>query len=167
MVKFSVKTRNDETSFWSGIGFNKVPSMEGADIILGYKEAHSTVGSVVDLFASPGRKLVRDIGQSFTKGEYKETSENNHTFIEIKFQRPLDTGDNLQDMRIDQCVRFLYPVWPGLVVGGEPQQHQKSPIISQEQMCMQMCENLAGAKRVDLFVVLFIMLILSVKLIIM
>lgn len=144
VVTFTVITRSYETSIWSGIGFSKTGSMIDADVILGYKGLTSNVGSVIDLYA-PNRSLIRDNGQSFSQGEYREHVTDNKTVIFMRFQRHLDTGDKAQDVDLGQCVKFLYPVWPGVVVQGIPQQHSKAPIVSQENMCLQLCSRGATA----------------------
>uniref|UniRef100_A0A915KE12 Uncharacterized protein n=1 Tax=Romanomermis culicivorax TaxID=13658 RepID=A0A915KE12_ROMCU len=70
-------------------------------------------------------------------------NENNKSFLMIKFKRKLDTKDSNQDKSLSNCLKFLYPVWPGKINGnGQFSMHTRNPLVSVEDMCLANCSDL-------------------------
>uniref|UniRef100_A0A915PXC5 DOMON domain-containing protein n=1 Tax=Setaria digitata TaxID=48799 RepID=A0A915PXC5_9BILA len=131
------------TYHWTGIGFSLDGSMAQSDVIIASVMDDGTV-KVSDMF-SPGYSRPKtdaeqnlfDVRTSYDQGR-----------IYANFSRYLVSNDE-NDISIDQCVYFLYPVTGGKLDIGtkEIHKHTETPIPSGKKICPVLCSvNLAAKK---------------------
>lgn len=133
-VLFIITTKYQPTHGWIAIGFSKTGAMVGSDIIL----YNPVSNRVKDMFSNNQRELKEDKEQNLIRANFTKTK---HTSV-VMFERPLTTSDVVEDVSLDQCIKFLYPVHPGVVcqTGETIGPHFKTPITS-KLICMNKCSK--------------------------
>ncbi|CAG9532242.1 unnamed protein product [Cercopithifilaria johnstoni] len=131
------------TYHWSGIGFSFDGSMAHSDIIA-INVLDEGMIKVLDMF-SPGYSRPKidneqdlfDIRTSYNKGR-----------VYANFSRYLISNDE-NDISIDQCVYFLYPINGGMLdtETNEMLKHKEMPISSATKICPSLCVNNLAAKK--------------------
>ncbi|VDK81473.1 unnamed protein product, partial [Litomosoides sigmodontis] len=132
-----------QTHHWTGIGFSFDGSMAHSDIIA-VNVLDDGVVKVLDMF-SPGYSRPKidseqglfDIQTSYDQGR-----------AYANFSRYLVSND-ANDISIDQCVYFLYPVNGGLldIETNEIRKHKATPIPSGKRICPALCFSHLAAKK--------------------
>lgn len=133
IVEFSVTARNLSPDTWVAIGINPLGQMPGSDIIF----YNPITGTIIDKTVTNDYVLKEDIQQNFLHAKFVKPDA---TTVHLTVERKLDTGDQLEDVSLNQCVKFLFPVKPGRMDQyRKPSQHAAIPIISDADICFQNC----------------------------
>ncbi|XP_014667313.1 PREDICTED: uncharacterized protein LOC106808913 [Priapulus caudatus] len=128
---------------WTGIGFNKHPSMLNADVIIGW--VNGGVSSVTDRHLNMFY-MKPDIDQEmryYFNGVYNIHTSLIDGITTIEFSRDRKTWDE-DDFWFtdDDCAYFLFPVYGGVfdVMTDYIGEHTDIPFISSEKICISKCE---------------------------
>lgn len=136
-VQFDVTIRSYLSSAWAAVGFSNNGLMYQADIVVG--AVYDGVPIIKDSNSMAGYTLQEDIVQDIFNESISSISEvTNVTTVWLSFKRQLFTGDD-QDIPLNQCVRLLYPIYPGYRTSTKFSKHKFTPNISSEDICFAQC----------------------------
>ncbi|KAL3995632.1 DOMON domain family protein [Acanthocheilonema viteae] len=131
------------TYHWTGIGFSFDGSMAHSDVIV-VNVLDEGIVKVLDMFSPSysrpkidNEQNLFDIRTSYDQGR-----------VYANFSRYLVSNDE-NDISIDQCVYFLYPVNGGILdmETNEIHKHKETPISSGTKICAALCVNNLAVKK--------------------
>uniref|UniRef100_A0A1I7VHX5 DOMON domain-containing protein n=1 Tax=Loa loa TaxID=7209 RepID=A0A1I7VHX5_LOALO len=142
-ISFSL-TAIISTYHWTGIGFSNDGSMAHSDLITVNVYDDGMI-KVLDMFSSGYSQPKIDDEQDL----FDIRTLYDHDRVYANFSRYLISNDN-NDLSIDQCVYFLYPITGGILdmETNEIYKHEENPISSETKICPILCANNLIAKKI-------------------
>ncbi|VDP35219.1 unnamed protein product, partial [Soboliphyme baturini] len=119
-VTFHITSK--EVGRWTGIGFSETGSMTNSDMIMGWVHENKTY--VTDRFAYGKEMPVIDK----QKDVYNIQGRIEDGMQTLVFSRKRNTTDTQEDVSLDECVYFLFPVGGGRILARSSQDYHDSSI---------------------------------------